>query len=176
MKIKKYILMFLVVTIFVQTPFGINSYAKTYNSCVSLPSTIVSNPNIEEYVDGEILNAYINGERLKLFVAKERDTIIKGLSGINKIPFDGMIFLFGKARKISFWMKDMKFSLDIVWVQNNVIVGVTENIKPEPGVPVERLKTYPSPTEVDTVIELSAGRAKQLNIKEGNILILEHGD
>ncbi|MDR1523451.1 MAG: DUF192 domain-containing protein, partial [Endomicrobium sp.] len=74
------------------------------------------------------------------------------------------------------WMKDMKFSLDIVWVQNNVIVGVTENIKPELGVPVERLKTYPSPTQVDTVIELSAGRTKELNIKEGNILILEHGD
>jgi uncharacterized membrane protein (UPF0127 family) len=69
-------------------------------------------------------------------------------------------------------MGGMNFPLDIVWVQNNVVVGVTENVKPEPGVPEAKLKTYPSSSEIDTVIELSAGRAKQLNIKEGNILIL----
>jgi uncharacterized membrane protein (UPF0127 family) len=172
MKIEKYIFMFLAVAILAQTPFGVNCYAKTYNSYVSLPSTLVSKPNTDEYVDGETINLEINGQILKLVVAKKRDTIIKGLSGKNKIPFDGMIFFFGKAQKVSFWMKDMKFSLDIVWVRNNVIVGITENIKPEPGVPEERLKTYPPPTKIDTVIELSAGRAKQLNIKEGNILIL----
>ena len=172
MKIEKYIFMLLVVAILVQTPFGINSYAKTYNSYISLPSTLVNKPNIDEYADGSALNVEINGQILKLVVAKERNAIIKGLSGRNKIPFDGMIFFFGKERKVSFWMKDMKFSLDIVWVKNNVIVGITENIKPEPGVPEERLKTYPPPTKIDTVIELSAGRAKQLNIKEGNILIL----
>jgi uncharacterized membrane protein (UPF0127 family) len=49
-----------------------------------------------------------------------------------KIPFDGMIFFFDKPLKVSFWMRGMNFPLDIVWVRNNVILGVTENVKPEP--------------------------------------------
>jgi uncharacterized membrane protein (UPF0127 family) len=161
----------LTVVILIQALFSVNSFSK-YNSYVSLPSVLVNKQNIDEYVDGGTLNAEINGKSLKLVVAKKRETVIRGLSLERKIPFDGMIFFFGKPRKVSFWMRGMNFPLDIVWVQNNVVVGVTENVKPEPGVPEERLKTYPSPSEVDTVIELSAGRAKQLKIKEGSILTI----
>ncbi|MDR3306851.1 MAG: DUF192 domain-containing protein [Endomicrobium sp.] len=169
---RKFILRCLIVVILTQTFFSVNSYAKTYNRHVSIPSALINKPDINKYVDGETLNAKINSQSLKLLVAKKRETIIKGLSWRDKIPFDGMIFFFDKPRKASFWMRGMKFPLDIVWVQNNIIVGVTENVKPEPGVPEKNLKLYPSPAEVDAVIELSAGRAKQLNIKEGNILIL----
>jgi hypothetical protein len=47
--------MFLAVAILAQTTFGINSYAKTYNSYVSLLSVLVVSPNIDEYADGETL-------------------------------------------------------------------------------------------------------------------------
>jgi uncharacterized membrane protein (UPF0127 family) len=123
-------------------------------------------------IDNEPLNVEINGQNLKLIVAKEHDTVIKGLSWRKKIPFDGMMFFFDKPIKISFWMRGMNFPIDIVWVSNNVVIGVTQNAKPEPGVAEKNLKLYSPPAEVDMVIELSAGRAKQLNIKAGNILIL----
>jgi hypothetical protein len=40
---------------------------------------------------GHSLNIEINSQILKLVVAKECDTIIKGISGKNKIPFNVMI-------------------------------------------------------------------------------------
>jgi uncharacterized membrane protein (UPF0127 family) len=151
---------------------GTNLHARTYNSYVSLPNSLINKPDINEYTDGGALNADINGQNLKLVVAKKPETVIKGLSWRKKIPFDGMIFFFDKPLKVSFWMRGMNFPLDIVWVRNNVILGVTENVKPEPGVPEEKLKTYPATGEANIVIELSAGRVKELKIKEGNILIL----
>jgi uncharacterized membrane protein (UPF0127 family) len=168
---KKFIFSLLLFS-FIQIFFDTNLYAKIYNSYVSLPNSLINKADINEYNDGGTLNADINGQNLKLVVAKNLETVIKGLSWRKKIPFDGMIFFFDKPLKISFWMRGMNFPLDIVWVRNNVILGVTENIKPEPGVSEEKLKTYPAPGEVDIVIELSAGRAKELKIKEGNILIL----
>ncbi|MDR1474788.1 MAG: DUF192 domain-containing protein [Endomicrobium sp.] len=169
---KKFIFSIILLFSIQQIFLGTNLYAKTYDSYVSLPNSLISKLDINKYNDGDTLNADINGQNLKLVIAKDRETIIRGLSWREKIPFDGMIFFFDKLLKVSFWMKGMNFPLDIVWVRNNVILEVTENVKPEPGVPEEKLKTYSSSGEVDIVIELSAGRAKELKIKEGNILIL----
>ncbi|MDR2457134.1 MAG: DUF192 domain-containing protein [Clostridiales Family XIII bacterium] len=171
MKMEGSALRFFFVVILMQMLFSINSYA-VYERYVSLPSVLIGDPDIDEYVDNKPLNVEMNGQKLKLIVAKEHDTMIKGLSWRKKIPFDGMIFFFDKPMKISFWMRGMNFPIDIVWVSNNIVIGVTENAKPEPGVPEEDLKLYTPPAKVDIVIELSAGQAKQLNIKEGNILIL----
>jgi uncharacterized membrane protein (UPF0127 family) len=171
MKMEGFVLRFFFVIILMQMIFSADSYA-VYERLVSLPSVLISKPDIDKYVDNKPLNVEINGKKLKLIVAKKPDTMVKGLSWIKKIPFDGMIFFFGESIEISFWMRGMNFPIDIVWVSNNIIIGVTENAKPEPGVPEKALKLYPSPGKVDMVIELSAGRAKQLNIKEGNILIL----
>jgi uncharacterized membrane protein (UPF0127 family) len=156
---------------FVQIFPDTNLHAKTYNSYIPLPNSLVGKPDIGKYSDGDILSADINGQNLQLVIAKDSETIIKGLSWRKKIPFDGMIFFFDKPLRVSFWMRGMNFPLDIVWVRNNVILGVTENVKPEPSMPEEKLKTYPAPGEVDMVIELGAGRAKELKIKEGNIVI-----
>jgi uncharacterized membrane protein (UPF0127 family) len=164
-KRKKFILKALFVAILMQMFFYVNS----------LPSILINKifiPDVDEYTDNEPLDVEINGQNLKLVVAKKHDTIIKGLSWREKIPFDGMIFFFYKPKNVSFWMRGMNFPIDIVWVSNNVIIGVSENVKPEPGVCQEDLKLYPPPAKVDTVIELSAGKAKQLNIKKGNVLIL----
>jgi uncharacterized membrane protein (UPF0127 family) len=169
---EKFILKVLFVVILMQMFVDINSYAKTYERHVSLPNTLISKLDIDKYIDNEPLNVEINGNKLKLIVAKKHDTMIKGLSWREKIPFDGMMFLFDLPEKIPFWMRGMNFPIDIVWVSNNVVIGVSENVKPEPGVAEKDLKRYLPPAEVNTVIELNSGRAKQLNIKKGNIIIL----
>src|SRR3989344_4240867 len=44
----------------------------------------------------------------------------------------GMLFVFGRADYHSFWMKDMRFPLDIIWLDDNWrVIDVTENISPE---------------------------------------------
>lgn len=43
----------------------------------------------------------------------------------------GMLFIFDNEDKHSFWMKNMKFSLDIIWInKNNKIVDIKNNVLP----------------------------------------------
>jgi uncharacterized membrane protein (UPF0127 family) len=84
-----------------------------------------------------------------------------------------MIFLFEKPKNLAFWMKDMHFPIDIIWINNNKVIEVSENIKPEPNINEYNLKKYSSSQRANIVLELSAGKAKQLNIKNGSIIKLQ---
>jgi uncharacterized membrane protein (UPF0127 family) len=120
------------------------------------------------YTETVIVN--INNKNLKLVVAESHETRAKGLSDRKQIPYDGMIFLFKKLQKPAFWMKNMHFAIDILWIADNKVVDISENVKPEHGVAEHFLKRYSPSQNVNTVIELSAGRAKQLNIKTKDII------
>jgi hypothetical protein len=76
---KKFIFSFLLL-FFMQIFLGTNLHARTYNSYVSLPNSLINKPDINEYTDGGTLNADTNGQNLKLVVAKNPETVIKGLS------------------------------------------------------------------------------------------------
>ena len=39
-----------------------------------------------------------------------------------------MLFRFSQAEKYSFWMKDMRFPLDIIWIKNREVVHIEKNI------------------------------------------------
>ena len=55
----------------------------------------------------------------------------KGLSGITKLPEDGgMIFYFNKPQKVSFWMKDTKIPLDIIFIDEDEEVISVKQGKP----------------------------------------------
>ena len=46
----------------------------------------------------------------------------QGLSGRNSLATDkGMLFIFKTPNKYAFWMKDMKFPLDMVFIKDNKI-------------------------------------------------------
>jgi uncharacterized membrane protein (UPF0127 family) len=78
----------------------------------------------------------------------------------------GMLFVFSKPDNYNFWMKDMKFPIDIVWInENKLVIGTTANISP-----ATYPKTYTSSAPAKYVLELRAGRAQQLNIAEGTNL------
>jgi uncharacterized membrane protein (UPF0127 family) len=128
---------------------------------------------ITKYNDGDIVKVTVNGKTLQLVAAVSKQAKAKGLSDRNKIPFDGMIFFFHQPYELVFWMKDMYFPIDIVFIVNNSVIKVAENAKPEPNVPEHDLTIYSPNQKADTVIELNAGRAKQLNIKNGSIIKLK---
>lgn len=82
----------------------------------------------------------------------------RGLGGRNAIDADhGMLFVFNDPTIPGFWMKDMRFPIDIVWVRENRIIGVVENADPQIGATESELKVYTPPSSVDSVIELHAG-------------------
>jgi uncharacterized membrane protein (UPF0127 family) len=107
----------------------------------------------------------------------------QGLSGRSSMDNNnGMLFDFGSTASFApaFWMKDMNFALDFIWIYQNKIVGVTPDVpKPvncQPASPdtsqdgslnVNCLSLYYPPSPVNQVLEVNAGWAKKNNIKVG---------
>lgn len=82
-----------------------------------------------------------------------------GLGYRNGLDEDsGMLFVGDSPRGRSFWMKGMRFCLDIIWIENGVIVGAAENVCPDPaGTPDADRETYSSGIPVTHVLEMDAG-------------------
>ncbi|MGC9046691.1 MAG: DUF192 domain-containing protein [Minisyncoccia bacterium] len=100
------------------------------------------------------------------------DTMIKQMQGLsiyqNINNNEGMLFVFPNKNIRTFWMKGMKFPIDIIWIDDNKIIGFEKNVQPEPGVIDNLLKIYSSPAPVDKVLELKAGTIDNLNLTMGS--------
>jgi uncharacterized protein len=93
-----------------------------------------------------------------------------GLSGRTGLGNNqGMIFLFGSGSTQTFWMKDMTFALDMIWISNGKVAGFTQNVPPPaPGTQLWQLQLYSSPPDVDTVLEVNSGTVASDNIQVGD--------
>lgn len=91
-----------------------------------------------------------------------------GLSSRNSLSDNqGMIFSFDKADYYGFWMRNMKFSIDIVYIYNKKIVTIFSNV-PFPKDATQELKVYTPSEPADTVLELKAGIANKYNFNVGD--------
>jgi uncharacterized membrane protein (UPF0127 family) len=74
----------------------------------------------------------VAGVILSVELADTPDDQRRGLSGRDSMPPDhGMLFIFDQEAAWGFWMKDMKFSLDIIWFNSGKeVVFVEENLRP----------------------------------------------
>lgn len=90
-----------------------------------------------------------------------RDTAVgraEGLSGKKSLDEDsGMLFIFNSPGEYGFWMRDMNFPIDIIWIMDGKIAGISENLKPEPEKSILTLTVHKPPKPVDTVLEVPAG-------------------
>jgi uncharacterized membrane protein (UPF0127 family) len=101
---------------------------------------------------------------------KEREI---GLSKTNKLTDkDSMLFLFENSSKYSFWMKDMKFPIDIIFIRDGKVVDVVKNAKPVNA--NSPLDIYQPEEEADKVLEINAGLSDKLNIVKGTIIKIEN--
>ncbi len=98
-------------------------------------------------------------------VAQTQRARQQGLSGRKSMPANhGMLFVFQTPDKYCFWMKDMKFPLDMIWLDaNKRVVNIQKDATPD---------TYPEsfcprvPTQY--VIELNRGVVAETGLKEGD--------
>lgn len=93
-----------------------------------------------------------------------------GLSGRTGLGDNqGMLFPFGSGGQQTFWMKDMTFSLDMIWISDGKVVGAAQDVPPPlPGIQLWQLKLYSSPPDTDTVLEVNAGTVAKDNIQIGD--------
>lgn len=102
---------------------------------------------------------------------KSATEMAKGLSGSGRLEDNqGMLFQFGEKTTPAFWMKDMKFDLDLIWIANGKIISITQNV-PAPRQPSSPLPAYYPPSMVDEVLEVSAGWSEKNKIKSGDNVI-----
>ena len=113
----------------------------------------------------------IEDKKINVEVAKTNEERSKGLSNRNKLDENsGMIFIFSPNSKPIFWMKDTKISLDIIWINDNKIVGIEKNVQPQLNTDDSKLRRYPAPSEIDYVLEVNGGFSDKNNIKVGQSL------
>jgi len=93
----------------------------------------------------------------------------QGLSNRENLDKDaGVLFIFEESRKYEFWMKEMKFDLDFVWINGEEVVEITEGVKaPEEGGGPARIKPK---VLVDKVLEVNSGWVKDNQVKVGEIV------
>lgn len=77
-------------------------------------------------------------------------------------PGTGMLFVFNAPQIQTFWMKGMRFCLDIVWLTNEKVVGAAASVCPDPnGTNDADRPVYTSPSPVSFVLEVPAGWLNQ---------------
>jgi uncharacterized membrane protein (UPF0127 family) len=120
---------------------------------------------LEDYSNDIQIKA--NGQTINAQAAKTEAEREQGLSGKACLGTNqGMLFVFDKPAGYSFWMKDMKFSIDILWIgEDKKIVYEKDNLSPD---------TYPNsftnPTPAKYVLEIAAGQADRLGLQPGTQL------
>jgi uncharacterized membrane protein (UPF0127 family) len=111
--------------------------------------------------------ADVNGKKINLIVAKSEGDRMKGLSGRDNLGENqGMLFVFEKKDTYGFWMKNMKFPIDIIYIDDNSVVYLVENA-PAPSGQADALTVYKPDKPANRVLEVNAGKAKELGIKKG---------
>lgn len=122
---------------------------------------------------GKTSTVTIKDQTFSVTVAETEEEKQKGLSGLDNLPLDeGKLFVFEKPDTYSFWMKDMKFPIDIIYINGDKIVSITENAKP-PAENVENptcetIGCYQSSGPADKALEINAGLSKKYNFQPGD--------
>src|SRR5207244_6423593 len=109
---------------------------------------------------------YPKGTRI---LAEVADTPAKRASGLmfrdRLAPDRGMLFVFEEAGAWSFWMKNTKIALDILWLgPDKRVVYIEENV---PGCRQDPCPEYKPNREALYVLELPAGTVKREKIAKG---------
>ena len=114
----------------------------------------------------------LGGERFKVEIADTQQKQALGLMFRDSMPADeGMIFLFPNEAPRSFWMKNTRIPLDIMYFDKDLkMVSISANTPP---CRVSRCPSYPSSKPAMYVLELNAGTASELGVGPGDRLILD---
>ncbi|MFC1632993.1 DUF192 domain-containing protein [Patescibacteria group bacterium] len=94
----------------------------------------------------------------------------KGLRGFSELPEKtGMLFNFTVEDFQTFWNKGVDMALDLIWIKDGEIIGITENIPPiNIDTDIKKIPLYTSPGPVDQVLEVPAGTAEAENWEPGD--------
>lgn len=108
--------------------------------------------------------------KIKADIVKAKKEQQKGLGGREKLAEEGgMLFVFDKENKYNFWMKDVKFPIDIIWIsKDKKVVDFYQKAGAQLGVPDSQLRIYSPSSSALYVLEVNAGEVEKYHIGVGN--------
>ena len=132
-----------------------------HRDCVGSPCARL---NLAQGTDTEMR---VGRTEVRVEIADTDAERMRGLSGRDALGENaGMFFVFERTGYYGFWMKDMRFPIDIVWIGEDMrVAGITENISPETFPEV----FYP-PAPAQFVLEVPAGFSRSKDIRIGSLL------
>jgi len=109
---------------------------------------------------------FADGSCVRTEIVSERRDRNRGLSGRLSLPADaGMLFVFSKDDRWGFWMPDMHFPIDMIWVDVNASIVHVEHGVPPCG--DEGCPTYIPAEPARYVLEVNAGVAREHGLEVG---------
>lgn len=122
---------------------------------------------VRQYNHVGFVEAKIANQTYRLEVADTESEREKGLSERNGMASGtGMLFAFKQNGDWRIWMVQMRFPIDVLWLnENKQIIHIKHN-----ATPAEYPEVYKAGQQSRYVIELPSGTAKMLNLKEGDTI------
>jgi uncharacterized protein len=139
--------------------------------------TPTANPQEFNFEQEQVLpvgaTVILGEQTIELEVARTPQQQALGLMFRESLPDNrGMLFSFEPAREVGFWMKNVKISLDMIFLRDGVIRAILS----VPPCASDPCPTYGPLEPIDQVIELRGGRAEELGLKEGDRAIVKFPD
>ncbi|MBF0489452.1 MAG: DUF192 domain-containing protein [Candidatus Omnitrophica bacterium] len=105
---------------------------------------------------------------VKVEVVRSSEDMRRGLQGREGLAdHQGMLFVFESEDIQRFWMKDMKFAIDMLWIDaSNRIVSIASSVAPCQKDPCE---VYASSQKALYVLEIPAGFSLKNNLRMGDV-------
>ncbi len=129
--------------------------------------------DVQNPADDKMPYARVGGTEIPVEIARTGEERAKGLSGRPSLePGQGMLFIFPEPGNHSFWMPDMNFPIDIIWITDGKVVGIEKNVSNEFDPKNPEFFTPPRP--VKYVLEVNAGFADSHDIGIGNDVIFHN--
>ncbi len=108
-----------------------------------------------------------NGNCFEVDLAITEEERKEGLMFKESLDSDkGLLFVFGEEKESSFWMKNVSFPLDIIWIdKDKKVVHISKNTPPCQKEPCPRFK---SGKKAKYVLEINGGLADKIGISLGD--------
>ncbi len=106
-------------------------------------------------------------------LARTSAQIQKGLSGRKSLDTEhGMLFMFSKPSVYRFWMPDMHFPLDMIWLNEGRVVDISHDVTNtfDPAKPVYYTPRRPA----QYVLEVNAGFSTAHDIRIGDLVTFKN--
>lgn len=108
----------------------------------------------------------IAGQEIKVELAQTPRAWAKGLSGRKNLDEKaGMFFVYPEPSRRGFWMKEMNFPLDIIWINEGQVVDIAPNVPPASD---SNPPLYYPRLPAQGVLEVKAGFSEKYGLKIGD--------